>query len=174
MKTKNKLTTVMALVAIVVLSLAVIGCEDESDPGPSVRGPEKIEFGTNNTLYTMLSSSKALTDDQWTSVKIKLTTALDSASTSSDPSLAGSCAGIFNGTVNIDLLATTPGYSYYKIDTTAGKILFNADYVIGATNADLLAKLIMAINGPIQAKVIDNSRNTVRIVYATVPDTVFA
>jgi len=127
---------------------------------PKERPAERIDFGNN--LYTNVSSSKALTDGEWATVKSKLIKALDSASKSNSEAGAVSAA-LFEGLMNVDLVETKE-YNYYKFDVATFKIFFNADYLIGATDADLLAKAMMAIYAnPMQAKAIDNSRNAVRM-----------
>jgi hypothetical protein len=107
---------------------------------PQARTAEKIEFGTD--LYTNVSCEKPLLNAEWTAVKTKFTTALDSASKSGGD-LGSACTSIFKGAANIDLVTTTE-YSYYKLST--GKLLLNADYVIDATADDLLAKISTAVN----------------------------
>jgi hypothetical protein len=149
---------------LVVAGVAAIAACKEPDNTPA-RESDKVEFGTG--LYTMVDSS-ALTDAQWKSVKTKLQKALDNAS--KDAEVSGICASIFGGLgFNINILATTSGYSYYKLDGPAKKIFLNASYVIGATDTDLSAKIKAAIKGDVlQAKVIDNSKETVRMAFAAV------
>jgi hypothetical protein len=127
------------------------------DPNqPKERPAERIDFGNN--LYTNVSSSKALTDAEWATVKTKLIKAFDSASKSSADAETASTT-LFTGLVNMDLVETKE-YSYYKFDFGLLKILLNADYVIGATDADLLAKANMAIfANPVQAKAIQPKQN---------------
>jgi len=101
--------------------------------------------------------AKALTDEQWTAVLTKLTTALDTASKTGGQ-LATRCSGLFDeiSGLGIDIiLVETTEYNYYKIASVELKILLNANYVINATAEDLLAKVTMAINagvgdGPMQ------------------------
>jgi len=124
---------------------------------PVVHNPKAIEFGTN--LSTTVTTP-AMTDAQWNTVITNLTFALNAAANGGGD-LGSYTAGFFGvggyGIV-IDLVKNPPeGYSYYKLDTAAFKILLNADYAIGATVADLSAKIaavITSIDGstPTQAK----------------------
>jgi hypothetical protein len=143
-----------ALAFAAIAACAVIGCGGDDPPEqqetPKERTAERIEFGTDN--FTYVSSKKALTDEQWATVKSKLTTALDT--TRKNTGTAGANCGVyFRGMVNIDLLETQE-YNYYTwdlSDTSNYKLLYNANYVIGASEADLAAKTIMAVNGdPVQ------------------------
>jgi hypothetical protein len=126
----------------------------------SVRGPEIINFG--NGSYTNISSSKPLTDAQWTSVKTKLQKALDSASKDKTPFMPdgamvdNAVRNLFGAFYKINVYLVNPqGYNYYNL-VDNGDMYFNADYVLGATDADLLAKVVMAVKadfgvGPEQA-----------------------
>jgi hypothetical protein len=88
-----------------------------------------------------------MTNAQWSNVITKLTTALNAAANGGGdlPNNIGTdTASLFEAGVNIDLVKTSE-YSYYKIDVPALKILLNADYAIGATQADLSQKVVTAI-----------------------------
>ena len=137
----------VAMVAIV--GIAFIGCKGDETTGgtqetPKVRPAEKITFGTDNALFTMVSSTKALTNEQWASVKAKLTTALDSTS-KRDANTVSACTTLFAGLLNVELTETQEGYNY-KLDLDAGKILLNANYVISATAEDLFTKIFTAVS----------------------------
>jgi hypothetical protein len=91
-----------------------------------------------------------MTNAQWSNVITKLTTALNAAA-NDNGDLGTFTDAFFKGAItNIDLEQTTE-YSYYKcvvVETGVKvKILLNADYAIGATQADLSAKVATAING---------------------------
>jgi len=148
-----KATKHFSIIAIIaIIALAIIGCKGDDDTTtggtqeqPIERPAEKITFGTDNTLSTMVSSTKPLTDEQWATVKSKLTTALGTASKSGEQ-LITNCIGLF-GTMGVNIrLEEAQGYSYYKIDVDTKSILFNANYVINTTEDDLLLKVKVAVN----------------------------
>jgi hypothetical protein len=140
MKTFSKVTLLLAL----ALALSLIACDDEEDD-PPVDDPKPqsatITFGANNSLSTNVTGH--MTDAQWDNVIGKLTTALNAAATA-EP---GFCTSMFGAGVNINLVKTQE-YSYYKINVEGKIFSLNADYVIGATQADLSAKVSTAINAP--------------------------
>jgi hypothetical protein len=111
------------------------------------RSAEKITFGTSNVLSTNISSTKALTDAQWTSVKSKFTNALDKGS--KDGPIGGFYTTAFGETnkFNIDLLETTTGYTQYSLDAPNKMLHFKADYVIGLTETELQAVLTGILSG---------------------------
>jgi len=132
----------LALIAIFLLSL--IACDDKGkdDPKPQFK---TITFGAN--LSTNVTGH--MTNSQWDNVIGKLTTALNSAANAGGE-LGEDTAGLFGANYHgsIDLVKTTAS-NYYKseFNNPVYKISLNADYVIGATQADLSAKVALAING---------------------------
>ena len=129
------------LLIILIIVLAVFACKDEPKDDPKDQF-KTITFGAN--LSTNVTGH--MTNAQWDNVIGKLTTALNAAANDGG-NLGTYCAGMFGAAgVSIDLVKTQE-YSYYKTDLTALKIFLNSDYVIGATQADLSAKIAAAING---------------------------
>ncbi|MDR2716897.1 MAG: hypothetical protein LBB89_02380 [Treponema sp.] len=163
----TQVATPVAGVAALAVFLAGCPTEPESTKKDEakVRADERIDFGTN--LYTNVSSTKPLTDAQWVSVKAKLTTALDTAAKTIGI-LANNCDSTFrDGVTDIEFVESQE-YKYKVTTSAPWKILFDADYVINASASDLLAKVTAAVNavngsGPLQAKAIDSSRETVRM-----------
>jgi hypothetical protein len=145
----------IGLIAMAIIAIGIIACNNGDNDNNTTadqskeRPAEKITFGADNALFTNISSTKALTDEQWATVKTKLTTVLDTASKSGGTT-GEYCIVLFDGTVNIEL-GETKEYNYYKWDTVTFIIHFNADYVINASETDLLAMVRMAIDGdPLQ------------------------
>ena len=143
-----KKTIALSLIAL-TLTLSLFACKDEppaDDPKPQ---SATITFGAN--LSTNVTGH--MTNAQWDNVIGKLTTALNAAA--NDDSVGDQCNTLFGlAGVNIDLLKTTE-FNYYKLDLDAAKFIFNVDYVIEATEADLSAKIVIMIkaafgNGDLQ------------------------
>jgi hypothetical protein len=135
-----------------------------SEPAVS-QTPQQITFGTN--LSTTITGP-AMTGTQWNTVIANLTKALDDAAKDGD-TLGAMTVALFTPGYNIELVKNpTEGYDYYKVDGEVSKIFLNADYVIGATVADLSAKVALIINniftgGPTQAKAPANDNGLERL-----------
>jgi hypothetical protein len=130
-------TAMATLVVIIALALIALASCKDADSGAKTRAAEKITFGTDDTLYTMISCDKPVTDTQWTAVKSKLIKAVNKVA-----STGFAIDTLFNNTMNIDLLANTGTDSFYNApDFTNKKYFLNADYVIGAVEDDLAEKL---------------------------------
>jgi hypothetical protein len=143
MKKFSKVTLLFAL----TFALSLIACDDKEDEPPVVVDNPKnqsqtITFGAN--LSTTVTGH--MTDEQWSNVIGKLTTALNAAANAGG-TLGPRTSSLFSyqGGINIGLVKTTE-YSYYKLDVPNLTILLNADYAIGATQDDLSAKINLAIN----------------------------
>jgi len=131
------------IVAIMVLAFIFTACDDGKTDDPKDQS-KTITFGTN--LSTTVTGH--MTNSQWDNVIGKLTTALNAAANDDDALGTITNNVLFvNGLYGITLVKTQE-YNYYKVDGQALKILLNADYAIGATQADLSAKLGMAIIAP--------------------------
>jgi hypothetical protein len=141
MKNKIKWQGLALILSLVFTFIASCDNGDEETPEqPQARTAEKIEFGTD--LYTNVSCEKPLLNAEWTAVKTKLTTALDSASKTVGTT-GDRCNNLFDGSVPIDLVVTTE-FSYYKFVTP--KILLNANYVIDTSADDLSEKIKSVVN----------------------------
>jgi cytochrome oxidase Cu insertion factor (SCO1/SenC/PrrC family) len=129
------------LLIILIIAVAVFACDDK--PKDDTKR-QTITFGVNNSLSTTVTGH--MTNSQWDNVIGKLTTALNAAANAGG-TLGPRTSSLFSsqGGINIDLVKTQE-YNYYKIDASALTILLNADYVINATQADLSAKINLAIN----------------------------
>ena len=133
---------------IFLFSFFIWSCDNESGNGTTDNPADRaatITFGTG--LYTTVTGH--MTAAQWNAVTAKLTTALNAAANAGGI-LGPRTAALFGGVANIDLV-TTHEYSYYKVDSEAGKFLFNSDYVIGASQADLSEKVATAISAAFTA-----------------------
>ena len=137
---QNRGVFMKKLLIILIIALAFFACDDK--PKDDTKR-QTITFGANNSLSTTVTGH--MTNSQWDNVIGKLTTALNAAAADSG-NLGGRTVSAFNSGTNIDLVKTTE-YNYYKIDLPGYKIFLNADYVIGATQTDLSAKIAAAING---------------------------
>jgi len=134
-----KKTMVIAL----VMAFALFGC-DNGNTGKGGKEQSKsqtITFGTN--LSTTVTGN--MTDSQWNNVIGKLTTALNAAANAGGD-LGTNTAGLFALGITIELIANA-AYQYYNADLVGRKISLNSGYVIGATQADLSAKVAAAIHG---------------------------
>ena len=131
------------LLIILIIAVAVFACDDK--PKDDTKH-QTITFGANNSLSTTVTGH--MTNSQWDNVIGKLTTALNAAANAGG-NLGGYTVGIFGEGINIDLVKNPEGYEYYKIDAVTPKILLKSDYVIGATQEDLSAKVAMAINAAV-------------------------
>jgi hypothetical protein len=166
MKTNIKLFGIMALLAIVVLSLAVVGCSDEPTPPPQEQAVGQVPE---------MDASGALTGNNIPIYKGAGVT---------DAKVAAAVTNIQNGYA---VMATNPT-SISKLGSKITKIVIvlgdhtsnSATKATGVieigedcSEADIRG-FLNSVAAPAFTQVIDNSRNTVRIVYATVPDTVFA
>ena len=128
------------IVVIMVLAFIFTACDDGKNDDPKPQS-QTITFGAN--LSTNVTGH--MTNSQWDNVIGKLTTALEIAA-ADNGNLGIYCAGLFGQAgVNIDLVKTQE-FNYYKADLTVLKIFLNADYVIGVAQADLSAKVAVAIN----------------------------
>jgi hypothetical protein len=75
MKTKNRLTTALALLAIVTMSLMATACNDEEEPTVRSSGTEKhLTFGTG--CKVTIKSNDKFTDDDWNKTCVKVVDAI--------------------------------------------------------------------------------------------------
>ena len=142
-----KQTTTTFLFSLLI-GIAFIACDTtnngNNNPAEQPKNQSQtITFGAD--LSTTVTGN--MTDTQWNAVIAKLTIALNAAANGggNQPNIGPNTTALFGAGVNIDLVKTKE-YSYYKIDVPAKKILLNADYAIGATQADLSEKVATAIN----------------------------
>ena len=149
-----KQTTTTFLFSLLI-GIAFIACDTtnngNNNPAEQPKNQSQtITFGAD--LSTTVTGN--MTDTQWNAVIDKLTTALNAAA-ATEGNLGTRTTSLFGMEVGIDLVKPQKDdyYNYYKM--VSGKFLFNIDYVIGVTQADLSVKVAMAINavfdgGPFQ------------------------
>ena len=136
---------VLGIVIIFVMGFGFIGCDpdDKNDNENTKDQSQKIYFGTD--LFTIVSGN--MTDTEWGIAILKLTNALNEASTGDDESLRENCEAIFNplGPILIELENVTQGYSYYKI-SSRNTFLMNVNFVLIASANDLFTQVKAMIN----------------------------
>jgi len=137
---KRKHLTVMAIIAIITLSVFVLSCDDEEDD-PPVDNPQPQEYQVNDMFSgaTSVRFIGTFTDTEWTSIRDQVKNKLNTAYNSDSINLgqrAGIATAFNNATVTIEKTST---YTLYKtIASNSNSIFININGLSGLTSEKLL------------------------------------
>jgi hypothetical protein len=166
MKTKNKLTTALALFAIVTMSLAVIGCEEEEQPVNDRAGKITDFFGNYSVTVKVMGPTLQA---EWNTIADKIKTRLK-AHFDNQATLVGqqTVLDYYNGTFgrNIIYIVETNPDGYEKFKTIGdGKTIYIALNEVDTGSVSNGLEFVVEYN-TYQVKAIDSSRDTIRMAKA--------